>query len=299
MKSGVMNKMKWFIVSTLIVLLVGMTLVGVLGFNNTIDYTESYEISVSIELNDDDAKQILASTSSKYLEDNGISIVSTKKVDGGMTIIYKTSKDYTAKATGLKSAIDTALSLSPKTNGTLSTVECNIMFESEHTQPLKVFLAFGIGIVAIFIYVLIMNKLASALAVICSSVLSVLAFVAVLAITRIPALPTFEFNAVGAGILGAILSVLTVSKYKEEIKNSTNNKINAKEIAEKTAIGQAKLYIFFLVAVLIAGVALMAFFLPYMLILGGQIAIAGVVAIVCAYFTTPLIWTAVKSKSKK
>lgn len=296
MKSGVMNKMKWFVVSALIVLLVGMTLLGVFGFNNTIDYSESYEISVSIALNDDDAKQILSSTSSKYLEDNDIDVVSVKKVDDGMTIIYQTNEDYTAKTTGLKDAVDTALSANPKTNGTHSTVACNIMYESDYTQPLKVILAFGIGLVAIFVYLLIMNKLASALAVICSSVLSVLVFVAVLAITRIPALPTFEFGAVGAGVIGAILSILTVSKYKEELKNAVNNKIDTKEIADKTAIGQAKLYLFFLIGALVAGVALMAFFLPYMLILGGQIIVASIVAVVCAYFTTPLVWSAIKKK---
>ena len=41
-----MTKMKWFITVTLIVLVAGMAVFGFLGFNNSVDYSESYEINV-------------------------------------------------------------------------------------------------------------------------------------------------------------------------------------------------------------------------------------------------------------
>jgi len=146
---------------------------------------------------------------------------------------------------------------------------------------------------------LIMNKLASAVAVICSSIASVVMFIAMIALTRIPALPYFEISAMFAGILGLLLAVSTVGRYREELKNTTSNKFSVNEIAEKVAKTESKKYLYILVAIVIASVAVSAFFMRYMLIIGGQLLIAGIAAVACAYFISPLIWTAIKGKDKK
>ena len=59
MKNGVMDKIKWFVVSILILLVAGMTVLGFAGFNNTLDYADSYEINITLEIVNDDAKEIL------------------------------------------------------------------------------------------------------------------------------------------------------------------------------------------------------------------------------------------------
>jgi hypothetical protein len=143
-----------------------------------------------------------------------------------------------------------------------------------------------------------MEKLASAVAVICSAILSFLVFVALTSITRIPAIPYVEVLTAFSAVLGAVLSVTTVGRYKEELKNATG-KVNTGELAVKVANAECKKYSFTLISVFIAAVAVSAFFMPYMMFAGGQILIAGVSAVAVSYTITPVIWTAVKGSIVK
>ncbi len=296
MKNGVMNKIKWFVASILILLVAGMAVLGFVGFNNTVDFADSYEVNVKIEIINDLTKDVIKETTDKYLEQKGVEVVSYQTLKDG--IVYKMEADPTEKVADLQTVIVNALEADETTAGNEVVVKVNKVYAlGEFMQPAKVLLAFGIAIVAIFLYMLIMNKLASAVAVICSSLVSVLAFISLLAITRIQASPFFEISAMLAGILGAVLSVSTVGKYKEAIKNSTE-KLSAKEVADKVAKTEGKKYLIALIGSVIAGFAVFAFLTPYLMIIGGQIMVAGVVATLCAFFTTPLLWTAIKGSKK-
>ena len=159
-------------------------------------------------------------------------------------------------------------------------------------------IAYGVGIVAIFLFMLIMNKLASAVAVVASSFVSTLLFLSLMAITRIPAIPFVEISMMIAGAFGAMLSVATVGRYREELKNNVSEKYSCKEIANSVSRTELKKYVFILIGVLVASFAVFAFLTPYLMILGGQIGLAGICAILSAYFVTPMVWSAIKSKNK-
>lgn len=298
MKNGIMNKIKWFIVSALIIVVVGLTIAGIFGLNSPIDYSDGYEVSVSIEFDDDNSKAILKSETEKYLENNDIEVVSYQILEDGLTIIYKLKTDPSAKVAGLKSAIETKLNANPSSQGNQATVVASQVYKGSYMQPLQMLLAYGIGIVAIFIFMLIMNKLASALAVVASSFASIVLFLSIMAITRIPAVPFVEISLMIAGMLGAMLSVTTVGRYREELKDNLSEKFSTKAIADSVAKTEFKKYLFILIGVLIASVAVFAFFTPYLMILGGQIGFAGISACLSAYFITPLVWSLVKSKHK-
>lgn len=298
MKNGVMNKIKWFVICALIIVVVGLTLTGIFGLNNPIDYNDGYEVNVSIEFDDDNSKAILKNETEKYFENNQIDVVSYQVLDDGLSIIYKLKTDPTTKIEGLKNAIETKLNENPSSQGNEATVISNKVYKGSYLQPLKMLLAYGVGVVAIFIFMLIMNKLASAVAVVASSFASVLLFLSIMAITRIPAIPFVEISMVVAGALGAMLSATTVGRYREELKNNLSEKFAVKEIADNVAKTEFKKYVFILVGILVASVAVFAFFTSYMMILGGQIGFAGISACVCAYFVTPAIWSAIKSKDK-
>lgn len=297
--NGLIKKFKWFIVATLAILVVGMTLFGIFGFNNTVDYKKSYEVQVSIDQNVDDAVKILKETTDKFFETNGISDegYAFQTQDNGTTLIYKFSSlsdAQLAKINGLESVLNAALA----STSAEATVEPNVVFGSNDLQSGWVILALGIAMVAIFIYLLIMEKLASAVAVICSSALSMLLFVALMAITRIPAIPFVEALACLAGIIGAVLAVTTVGRYREEIKNTTG-KFSAASVADAVAKKDKKKYLLALIAILVAAVAVAAFFVPYIMIMGAQIAIAGLVATFSAYFMTPFMWVLIKGRKNK
>lgn len=299
MKNGVMNKIKWFIISALIVVVVGLSIAGIFGLNNPIDYKDGYEVSVSIEFNEENSKTILKSQTEKYFEDNDLSVVSYQTLNDGLTIIYKFNADPTAKVAGLKTVLETKMDENQYSQGNGVTVNVNAVYKGSYLQPLEMLLSYGIGIVAIFLFMLIMNKLASAVAVVASSFASMVLFLSVMSITRIPAIPFVEISIMVAGALGAMLSVATVSKYKEEIKNNLSDKFSAKTVADDVAKTEFNKYSFVFVGVLVASFAMFAFFTPYLMILGGQIGLAGISACLSAYFITPMVWSAIKSKDKK
>lgn len=298
MKNGVMCKMKWFVVALLVVLVAGMTIFGIFGFNNTVDYSDSYEINVSIDINIDKAKSTLKNTTEDYFEQKDIKFVSYQMQDDGMSIIYKLTTDETSKIADLESVINTTLDADEDTKGIIAKVSSKANFKVDYMQTGKLLIVFGISIVAIFIYLLIMNKLASALAVVCSSIVSVIAFIALIALTRIPAYPFIDIMAVAVGALTAMLSSSTVAKYTQKIKNLVE-KTEVKEIANVVGAEMLKKYFVIFVCILIAGVALLAFIRQYLIIIGLQIIIAGLVATLIAYFVTPLIWTAIKGVKNK
>ena len=296
--SGIMKKMKWFVISSLIILVVGMTLLGIFGLNEPIDYSDSYEINVSIAVDDDTLKTTMKETADEYFEEKDISVASFQSQEDGMSLIYKFTTDQTSIVQELKAVLDGVLSLNPQMGNNEVAVVCNYVGQGSLVQPLKILLAYGIAVASIFVYMIIMNKLASAVAVVCSSLASVVMFIAMMAITRIPAVPFVEISAMLAGMLGALLSVSIVGRYREELKNTTTAKFSVNAIANGVAKTEMKKCLYILVAILIAGVAVSAFFTRYMLIIGGQILIAGLVSVSSAYFMTPLIWTAIKGKHK-
>ncbi len=298
MKNGVMNKIKWFIISALIIVVVGLTVAGIFGLNNPIDYNDGYEVSVSIEFDDESSKAILKNQTEKYFENNDIDVVSYQVLDDGLTIIYKLKTDPTAKIDGLKTAIETKLDENQASQGNEATVNVNKVYKGSYMQPLEMLIAYGVGIVAIFLFMLIMNKLASAVAVVASSFASMLVFLSIMAITRIPASPFIEISIMIAGALGAMLSASTVGRYREELKKNLSEKFSTTEIADEVAKTEFKKYLFILIGVLVASFAVFAFLTSYLTIIGGQIGFAGISACITSYFVTPAVWSAIKSKDK-
>ena len=90
------------------------------------------------------------------------------------------------------------------------------------------------------------------------------------------------------------------SEVEKSIRGSKDgfNEFSVKEIADSVSKTEFKKYLYVLVAIVIASVAVSAFFMRYMLIIGGQLLVAGLVSTACAYFMTPLMWTAIKGKHK-
>ena len=300
---AISKSMKLFTVIVIAVLVIGIALLGIFGLNDTVDFKEGYEIQVSVDQTYEKACSKMRAETDKYLEANGIDTLeySFQKNEDGSVLIYKLSKldkEIEKKVGGLESHINAALDADAETKGTLAEVSLNKTKGSSYSQAGKILLAVGIGIVAIFLYLLIMEKLSSAVAVVSSSVLSMLVFVALMAITRLPAKPYFEAAVAFAGMFAAILSVSTVAKYKEEIKNA-DGKINVFAISEKVAKVESKKYLFAVIAVLVAAVAVSAFFSTYLMIMGAQLALGGIAAAVVSYFMTPFIWAIIKGRKKK
>ena len=289
---NIMSKIKWFIIAAVAVALVGMTVLGFFGFNNNVDYRESYELQVSLEHEAQSDIDVMRDTAEKFFVDNNINVVDVQLVNDGAGLIYKLPNEISAENV---SAFEKALTDKITTNEI--TVVVNNVYVHNQLNPLTLLLAYGIAVVAIFVYMLIMNKLASAVAVICSSVVSVLLYIAMMSITRIPAVPYVEFMAMLAGIIGAAVSVTLVGSYKEKIDSA--EKGTCEQVANWVAKEDFKKCLYVIIVTAIASVALLLCFNIYMATLAASLMVASLVSVITAYFTTPMIWTAIKGKNTK
>lgn len=293
------KKYKLFIVITLAVLVVGMAIFGFFGFNQAIDYSKGYEVRVSIDQNTTSARQILQSSTQQYFDLKGVNPVdyATQQLNDGKIIVYKFDKDIKLDKQALKSHIQSNLDQNSLNNITAN-VEYDLVLGNGEIEIGWLLLGIGIGLVATFIYALIMEKLSGAVAMLCSSVVSALAFTSILSLVRLPSAPAFSASLVLAIALSAVLSLTTVAKLKESYKNSVN-KPDVIELTEKVMKNEGKKYLFVAIAVGVCAVALSAFLVPYIMFAGGQILLAGLSATVVSYFVTPLLWSAIKSDKKK
>ena len=286
---NIMSKIKWFIIAAITVALVGMTVLGFFGFNNTVDYKESYELQVSLEHESQNDIGVMRDTAEKFFIDENVNVVDVQLVNDGAGLIYKLPNALSAEMlakfeNAFKDKVDV-------------TVTVNNVYKHNQLNPLTLLLAYGIAVVAIFVYMLIMNKLASAVAVICSSVISVILYLSMMSITRIPAVPYIEFMAMLAGIIGAAVSVTLVGSYKEKIDSA--EKATCEQVANLVAKEDFKKCLCVIIATAIASIALALCINIYTATMGASLMLAGLVSVITAYFITPMIWTAIKGKNTK
>ncbi len=282
-------KSKLFIVISLVVLVVGMALLSV-GLNQTVDYKDSYEVRVSV--NQRTGIETIRTETEKFFDDNGIKAkdFAYQELGDGKILVYKFNNEVPEKVNELQAHLQSKL-----TDTLKATVEIDEVVTNQSEITGWVALALGIAVVGIFIYSIIMEKLAGSVATACASLLSGLLFISLMSITRIPAYPFIGVATAFAMALGAGMTVTTISRLNEEYKNSAN-KVSAFEIAEKVEKAECLKYLFTAIILLIVVATISAFFVPYLMIVGGQIALAGICALAVSHLGAPLLWAAIKGK---
>ncbi len=290
------DKIKLFIVITLSVLLVGMVLVGVLGFNGSVDNpnknVNGYEVQVSVDQNAGDSYDILKTATEEFFANNSLKPVSanTQSINKGRALIYKFDSDVTEKVAGLADYVTGKLVAAELTTVTVD-AEVYQVYAKGFSGVWWFVLAAGVAVVVICLYQLVMEKVAGALATVFSSVLAAVLFVALMGITRLPAAPFIAIGITASAVIGAALSASTVNRYKEE---SSIYNVSAKELTEKIAVTERKKYVLLMIAVALLGIALIAFGLPYLMTAGAQLIVAGLAGTYSAYFGSAVIWSAIK-----
>lgn len=300
MNKSVIKNMKFFISAALIILVVGMTLFGVLGLNQTVDYKNGYELNVAVDQNASKSVETVKAATEDYLEDAGItySAWDHSQMNEGRTLIYKFDADYTEELKDLETELRAVLD-----ENELTAVDVTVNFykvkDNVNIDVWMPLAAAAIAIAVIFVYALIMEKLAASVAVIVSAVMSSLLFVAMMGITRIPANPFVTIGVALAMVIGAGLSITTVRRLKEENKNVANDKLSYVEIADKVAVLEKVKYILVTASIAVAAVGLAATASLYLIFAGLQLLVSGVVGTFTSYFMTPLLWSAIKGNKKK
>ncbi len=288
-------KTKIFVIITVAVLVVGLVLFGIFGFNDTVDYKKSTEVTVSVDSNVTAPEEKMIAVSEKYFEKVGVSDVAYAfQQTGDGTLIFKFAGDTTViDAAQLKSEIEAEIG-----NGLVITVTMNEVFNITDNQIGWICLACGLAIVASFLYILIMEKLAGALSVIITSLLSAIMFVAVMGIARIPAQLFVWVSLLFSVGFAAILSTVIVNRCNEALKNVANDGNTYVKIADDMTKESAFRIILSFAVLLIFAVALLVIAPVYVKFAGLQLIVAGVVATFVSVAWTGIVWAKVKALNK-
>lgn len=297
------NKSKIFFVVALALIVAGMAILGFLGLNRPVDYKKSYEMQISVDQNVDvgegvKASEIMFNAANDYFKQNGVNPkdYATQTMDDGAIVVFKFGYDVSDKVDAVKTAVNDAIDL--KNDYINADVKVNEVTGKSNIKLGYILVACGVAIVAIFLYALAMEKLAGAVATLFSTVLSAVLFISVMSVARIPAQPFITVTCVVSALIAGIISVATVNRYKEEVKNSANDKATAWEIAESVSRKEFISYIFVLCLIALVGIVVGLIGWMHMLFVGIQLIVASIVGVSSAFFGTPMIWALIK-KSKK
>ncbi len=298
MKKSIFSKIKILLIATLIIIVAGMVVLGVVGFNNTVDYNESYRLTVKAQHILENSADTMKEAVDNSLSAKGIEVVgfATETVNDGETLVYKLYQDVTSQCEAIKQDVDTAL----QSLGLTAEVNCQKFVPQTSFDNLWLLLAAGIALIAIFLYSFFMDKrkVSGGLATVVISVLSGILALALIVITRVPASPYWAATVAISTILGAILSTAITSRFNEALKNVGNDKLSYSQIA-KSEVKQSFLRgCFVLGAVVLASALMLILGNVYVKFLGIQVLIAGISAVFSATCFTSSIWAFFKGLKK-
>ena len=294
MKLTFKNKIRVFIIVIVALLVVGISLFSFLGFNQDVDNKSSYEMQISLNQVAGESIDVLKASSVDALAEIGK--YSLQELNNGATLICKFDFDVTEYALAVETSINAVLTQNTTFTGVEAEVNVYKTAGKTFTQIPSLVLVLGVSTALIFVYTLIMNKLSSAVAVLCSSLVSVLLFTALMATTRIPAYPFFEVFAGLAMITSSAIALAITSRYKA--LSYKDEKSTAFEIAEKAHHSLRFVFIALVGLACLASIIVAVIGLSASLFLGLGLLVAGLSAVVSAVYMTPLMWSLLKGINK-
>lgn len=287
---------KLFIILTLVIVVVGMAMVGFLGFNQTTDFSTGYEVSITAKNALEEDVTTIRQTADEYFVQANVGVVGyeTERLNDGETLIYKFTLDPTASISALKQAIVSAV---PEVENFLE-IEASQTKAFNDNQLVGISIAAAVALVVVIVYLAIMEKGAGLLGALASIIGSALIYVSAVAICRVPAIPFVSVFALASAIISAAFSIVIVNRCNEAIKNVANAKTAKMQIAsDMTKMGALRIFLT-LGALVLAGVVLGAFAPIYFKFMGIHLVLAGLSATLGSMLLTGLVWALVKKDKK-
>ncbi len=307
-------KFKLWITITLALIVAGMTILGIFGFNQTVDYSDSYELQVKVEKNLGDANVIMTEEVDKYFAEKGIKDAeySRQSETDGEKLIYKfkSSEALFEDANGLdtiKSELKAKIEQAFVDRGSEQIKHAGLQVEVNaysathviNQNVWKFVLAIGIAVVVMLVYIMIMEKVAGSLTVFFNTIIASILTIALMALTRIPAYP-YLYGAIAiSALLSSVISMVIVNRCKEIAKNVANEKMTAGEIVEKATSLSTLRIIFMGGAILVASLLLIILGTGMLKLMGLQLLVAGASSIFTSYGFTEIFYGLLKKTNKK
>ena len=186
-KFDYMKNFRYFLIAALVVVVAGAFVLGFLGFNKDVQYTEHYEIKI-VASDIGGAEKDVKAVADRVLKQEGAKPVYAKSTNDGFdyTLIYLFRNEVSADVVSkLQSEMDGAF--------TIIDVTVDPVYQAAGYETLTemwwALLAAGILLVLAFFYAAIRYKWAGALAFLFSSLLGAALTVALTALTRVVVTP--------------------------------------------------------------------------------------------------------------
>ena len=298
---NISSKFKIWLIVTLVLIVAGMTIFGIFGFNQAVDYKDSYEVSVSVGVNVNDADKTIESASKDFFADKGLSVKEVATFNEGEKFVFKfdslSSEQIQAINTELKDTVQAKL-----TEKGLGSLAVTVKTSQTHAYNYKaigaVVLALAIGAVVVFVYYLFLEKLAGALTVLCSAIISGLIYVSLSALTRVAVDPLGGTFLALSIILGGVLAGGVVSRCKELAKNVGNEKKPLVEISDMATSSSMTRFLFLSILIVVFAIVLIAIGSMMVKFAGLSLIIASASALFTAIAWSGLFWAYFKGLSK-
>ena len=297
MKSKLCNKLKIFVIATLVILVAGMALIGTLGFNQNYGYKPSYEVQVSVDQNAGDSVDVLKKATAKAFASNGVTPVSYTIQEGndGTIIYYQFSSDVTSKKASIQSTIQAQLDLDASVSNLVATVKVYEYHGSTDKQVVNTLIAIAVAVVIAFVYAIFLTKIKGAVATLATMVLSALLGIAIIGLTRIPVAPYLAMFIGVATLVGGVTAIALMSKIKA-IEKASTTKLSKAEVIEKV-IKSSKCTLLCAGGAIVALSALIAIFGGVSALFAGLGVLAcGIAGLFSATFFAPIVWSAIKTR---
>ena len=257
---GITSKWKIWSVLFVVIVFVGMVLLGVTGFNKSIDAKEHYEIKVTAtDIQAADTDDLRIAVENYFKQEKATPVWDATEVyNSGETIVYKFYDNAENLVAGVKSASDTALS----GKGIEVSVNLNVVKPTLMGGIVNSCTAFAVFTAIIFVITLGFDKIKNALTVILSGFFTSLLAISIATITRLAVGATFIPIVLTGAVLSNIITVLvTKTARKNMLENEKSCAFKSIELATaKTAsaifLGLGALIVASLVFVILGGALL-------------------------------------------
>ena len=167
MKCNIISKLKIALIAVLVILLAGAVVFGIFGLNDTADYKDGYELSVSVDVNISNASTVLKDSTDAYLNSKGVSYAghALEVLDDGGSLVFKFVDDISSKidVAEFEKSIEDAMQQYDILKGLDITVSYYERTALTNYNVVSILIGLGVAIVVAFIYTLIMEKLSGGL----------------------------------------------------------------------------------------------------------------------------------------
>lgn len=287
---------KIFVIIALVIIVVGSALFGVFGFNQDVNYKTSYELNVTLNQNIGEASASMKTATDAYLAEKGLNAegYAFQELAEGKTLAYKFQENVLADIDldELEIRIQNAVK-----DDTGSAIGAEAIFNEVTSHHFRYDYMAIIGIVVmlivLFIYLAFLNKIAGAVSVLVSVVISMLMFLAIVGGSRVYA---GDFVGVGmllTAVLTGAYSLFTVEYAQEYSKNVGNDKLSYFDLANM-ATNKVWLTATAVAGLLVAGGVAITLLVD--LAIGVQLAIAGLVSAFASIGFAGFMWAVIKQR---